>query len=83
MNSPLKVWFDAEGHLLRLRLERPKANLIDAAMSPRSMRRSASTPRRGLAAVLIDRRPTFQFRRLGRRAPARSLRPSCSPACMG
>jgi cyclohexa-1,5-dienecarbonyl-CoA hydratase len=32
MNSPLKVWFDAEGRLLRLRLNQPKANLIDAAM---------------------------------------------------
>jgi cyclohexa-1,5-dienecarbonyl-CoA hydratase len=32
MNSPLKVWFDADGRLLRLRLNQPKANLIDAAM---------------------------------------------------
>jgi cyclohexa-1,5-dienecarbonyl-CoA hydratase len=32
MISPLKVWFDAEGRLLRLRLNQPKANLIDAAM---------------------------------------------------
>jgi cyclohexa-1,5-dienecarbonyl-CoA hydratase len=32
MTSPLKVWFEAEGRLLRLRLSRPKANLIDAAM---------------------------------------------------
>ncbi len=32
MTSPLKVWFEAEGRLLRLRLNRPKANLIDAAM---------------------------------------------------
>ena len=30
--SPLKVWFEAEGRLLRLRLSRPKANIIDAAM---------------------------------------------------
>jgi cyclohexa-1,5-dienecarbonyl-CoA hydratase len=28
----LKIWFEAEGRLLRLRLNRPKANLIDAAM---------------------------------------------------
>jgi cyclohexa-1,5-dienecarbonyl-CoA hydratase len=32
MTAPLKVWFEAEGRLLRLRLGRPKANLIDAAM---------------------------------------------------
>jgi cyclohexa-1,5-dienecarbonyl-CoA hydratase len=32
MTAPLKVWFEAEGRLLRLRLSRPKANLIDSAM---------------------------------------------------
>jgi len=32
MTSPLKVWFEAEGRLLRLRLSRPKANIVDAAM---------------------------------------------------
>jgi cyclohexa-1,5-dienecarbonyl-CoA hydratase len=32
MNTCLKVWFEAEGRLLRLRLSRPKANLIDAEM---------------------------------------------------
>lgn len=32
MTSPLKVWIEAEGRLLRLRLSRPKANLIDAQM---------------------------------------------------
>ncbi len=32
MSTPLKVWLDAEGSLLRLRLNRPKANLIDAEM---------------------------------------------------
>ncbi len=30
--SPLKVWFEADGRLLRLRLSRPKANIVDAAM---------------------------------------------------
>ncbi|MGK2906335.1 MAG: cyclohexa-1,5-dienecarbonyl-CoA hydratase [Desulfuromonadales bacterium] len=30
--SPLKVWLDRDGTLLRLRLARPKANIIDAAM---------------------------------------------------
>ena len=32
MTAGLKVWFEAEGRLLRLTLSRPKANLIDAAM---------------------------------------------------
>jgi len=30
--SPLKVWLDRDGSLLRLRLANPKANLVDAAM---------------------------------------------------
>jgi cyclohexa-1,5-dienecarbonyl-CoA hydratase len=30
--SPLKVWVEREGALLRLRLARPKANIVDAAM---------------------------------------------------
>jgi cyclohexa-1,5-dienecarbonyl-CoA hydratase len=32
MSSPLKIWLDRNGKLLRLRLDRPKANIIDAAM---------------------------------------------------
>ena len=32
MTQPIKTWFEAEGRLLRLRLSRPKANLVDAAM---------------------------------------------------
>jgi cyclohexa-1,5-dienecarbonyl-CoA hydratase len=32
MTIALKAWFEAEGRLLRLRLNRPKANMIDAAM---------------------------------------------------
>ena len=32
MSSPLKVWFERDGRLLRLRLDRPKANILDAAM---------------------------------------------------
>jgi cyclohexa-1,5-dienecarbonyl-CoA hydratase len=32
MTEPLKVWLDREGRLLRLRLARPKANIVDAAM---------------------------------------------------
>jgi cyclohexa-1,5-dienecarbonyl-CoA hydratase len=32
MSAPVKVWLEADGRLLRLRLARPKANIIDAAM---------------------------------------------------
>jgi cyclohexa-1,5-dienecarbonyl-CoA hydratase len=32
MTGPVKVWREADGRLLRLRLSRPKANVIDAAM---------------------------------------------------
>lgn len=32
MTERVKTWIEAEGRLLRLRLSRPKANLIDAAM---------------------------------------------------
>lgn len=32
MTSPLKVWLEEGGRLLRLRLDRPKANIVDAAM---------------------------------------------------
>jgi cyclohexa-1,5-dienecarbonyl-CoA hydratase len=31
-DSPLKVWRERDGKLLRLRLDRPKANIVDAAM---------------------------------------------------
>jgi cyclohexa-1,5-dienecarbonyl-CoA hydratase len=55
MTSPLQVWFEEEGRLLRLRLARPKANLIDAAMI--AALRKALSEHLGqfdLAAVLID-----------------------------
>ncbi len=32
MSAPVNVWFEREGKLLRLRLDRPKANILDAAM---------------------------------------------------
>jgi len=54
-NSPLKVWFEAEGRLLRLRLSRPKANIVDAAMI--AALRSALAEHLGkadLGGVLID-----------------------------
>ena len=32
MAQPVKIWFEEEDRLLRIRLNQPKANLIDAAM---------------------------------------------------
>jgi cyclohexa-1,5-dienecarbonyl-CoA hydratase len=63
MTTPLKVWLEAEGRLLRLRLNRPKANLIDAAMM--TALDAALTAHLGsaeLGAVLIDAEgPHFSF----------------------
>lgn len=63
MTSPLKVWIEAEGRLLRLRLNRPKANLIDAGMIAaldRSFADHLDNPL--LAAVLLDAEgPHFSF----------------------
>jgi cyclohexa-1,5-dienecarbonyl-CoA hydratase len=63
MISPLKVWFEAEGRLLRLRLNQPKANLIDAAMI--AALDGALTEHLGnasIGAVLLDAEgPNFSF----------------------
>ena len=63
MTSPLKVWFEAEGRLLRLRLNRPKANLIDASMIAAldaALAEHLSNP--FLGAVLLDAEgPHFSF----------------------
>lgn len=63
MTSPLKVWFEADGRLLRLRLARPKANIIDAAMI--AALRAALSEHLGngsLAGVLLDADgPHFSF----------------------
>ena len=32
MSQPLKIWHEVDGRLLRLRLNKPKANLVDAGM---------------------------------------------------
>lgn len=61
--SPLKVWLERDGALLRLRLARPKANIVDAAMI--SALRSAFAAHRGksglLAALLDHEGPHFSF----------------------
>jgi cyclohexa-1,5-dienecarbonyl-CoA hydratase len=63
MTHPLKVWIEAEGRLLRLRLARPKANIIDAAMIEAlrcALDEHLDNP--SLAAVLLDAEgPHFSF----------------------
>jgi len=61
--SPLKVWLERGGALLRLRLARPKANIVDAAMI--AAVRAAFAAHRGnsglLAALLDAEGPHFSF----------------------
>ena len=62
-DSPLKVWLDRNGGLLRLSLARPKANLIDAAMiAALGDALSAHRGNTGIVAVLLDAEgPHFSF----------------------
>ena len=61
--TPLKVWLDRDGRLLRLRLARPKANLIDAAMiAALDGMLSEHLSRPDLSCVLLDAEgPHFSF----------------------
>jgi len=63
VSEPLKIWHEADGRLLRLRLNRPKANLIDAAMIAALDRALAhELGKSELGAVLIDAEgPHFSF----------------------
>jgi len=63
MTAPLKVWFEAEGRLLRLRLSRPKANIIDAAMiAAMDGALAEHLDNVNLAALLLDAEgPHFSF----------------------
>jgi cyclohexa-1,5-dienecarbonyl-CoA hydratase len=63
MSPPLKVWLEAEGRLLRLRLNRPKANLIDAEMIEALDRSLAEHLANGsISAVLLDAEgPHFSY----------------------
>ena len=63
MSAPLSVWLEAENRLLRLRLARPKANLIDAALiAALDAALSAHLAAPALTAVLIDAEgPHFSF----------------------
>jgi len=62
-DAPLKVWLERDGALLRLRLARPKANLIDAAMIAALERAfAAHRGNPGLLAALLDHEgPHFSF----------------------
>ncbi len=61
--SPLKVWTDRQGKLGRLRLARPKANVIDAAMIAALDAAIAEyASNQGLNGVLLDHEgPHFSF----------------------
>jgi len=62
-DAPLRVWLDRDDRLLRLRLARPKANIVDAEMIA-AMQEALDTHRRrpGLLATLIDAEgPHFSF----------------------
>ena len=63
MLPPVKVWLEAEGRLLRLRLSRPKANLIDAAVIDAldcALADHLDNP--GLSAILLDAEgPHFSY----------------------
>jgi cyclohexa-1,5-dienecarbonyl-CoA hydratase len=61
--TPLKVWQEAQGRLLRLRLNRPKANLIDRAMVAKlDASLALHLDRRDLMAVLLDAEgPHFSY----------------------
>jgi len=63
MTSPLKVWIEAEGRLLRLRLSRPKANLIDAKMiAALDAALAEHLGNTNISAVLLDAEgPHFSF----------------------
>lgn len=54
-DSPLKVWLEKDGALLRMRLARPKANIVDAAMiAALQAALTEHLPSARLRAVLLD-----------------------------
>ncbi len=62
-DSPLKVWLDRDGTLLRLRLARPKANIVDAEMiAALDAALAEHQDTKELRAVLLDHEgPHFSF----------------------
>lgn len=63
MSTPLATWAEADGRILRLRLARPKANIVDAAMIAAldaALTEAAGDP--ALTAVILDAEgPHFSF----------------------
>ena len=61
--APLKVWLDRDGKLLRLSLNRPKANIVDAEMiEALQAALEAHLPNQRILAVLLDAEgPHFSF----------------------
>ena len=61
--SPLKAWLERDGALLRLRLARPKANIVDAQMiAALQAAFEAHRASPGLRGVLLDAEgPHFSF----------------------
>lgn len=61
--NPLKVWLDRDGTLLRLRLARPKPNIVDAAMiAALDAALAEHRDTKQLRAVLLDHEgPHFSF----------------------
>jgi cyclohexa-1,5-dienecarbonyl-CoA hydratase len=63
VSSPLRIWFEREGRLLRLRLARPKANIVDAEMIAALIDAlDQHLDNRAIGAVLLDAEgPHFSF----------------------
>ena len=61
--APLKAWTERDGRLLRLRLARPKANVLDAAMIAALDEAivSGSEDRKLIAAIIDHEGPHFSF----------------------
>ena len=62
-DGPLKVWTERDGALLRLRLARPKANIVDAAMIAALQKAfDAHRGNTGILAAIVDAEgPHFSF----------------------
>ena len=53
MTAPLQSWVEHDGALLRLRLARPKANIVDAEMIG-ALRLALAEPYPALRGVILD-----------------------------
>ena len=82
-DRPLKVWLERDGALLRLRLARPKANIVDAAMivalHARADRARASRPRCAACCSMPKGRTSASAPASRSTCPPTARR--CSPRC--